>query len=135
MNPTVSSSELFPANYEVLRHDRVDGYSGVLIAIKRDHITIETKSKYSTESVFAKIHTSKQNKIIIGTLYRPPKSDIDYMNRMCTEIMVSQNKSTPIWIGGDLNLPDINWSTVSLNGNQNSSAINKRFFNMVENLI
>ena len=33
LNSRIHSSEIFPSNYEVIRHDREDGYGGVLLAI------------------------------------------------------------------------------------------------------
>ena len=33
LNSRIHSSEIFPSNYEVIRHNRQDGYGGVLLAI------------------------------------------------------------------------------------------------------
>ena len=38
LNSRIHSSEIFPINYEVIRHDREDGYAGVLLVIRKDYI-------------------------------------------------------------------------------------------------
>ena len=52
---------------------------------------------------------------------------------MCSQIesIATNNKKAVLWLGGDLNLPDINWSTGSITGHQNTRAINERFLNML----
>ena len=47
-------------------------------------------------------------------------------------MVIKQYKSSPHWIGDDLNLPDINWATNSITGHQYSKAINESFINMME---
>jgi len=47
--------------------------------------------------------------IIICAVYRPPTSDLDYPDEMCLilENISHSYLTATIWIGGDLNLPDI----------------------------
>lgn len=35
------------------------------------------------------------------------------------------------WVGGDLNLPDINWTTLSIEGNSNPVLVNQKFLDCV----
>ena len=65
----------------------------------------------SCEIVVCQIGQSHEP-IIICAVYRPPASNLDYLDEMCL-ILENINHSYPtatIWIGGDLNLPDVDWS-------------------------
>ena len=77
----------------------------------------------------------KNRTLIIGSLYCPPSSDLQYMEDLCTtmELISQRFKNAVIWFGGDLNLPDISWDSNTVNGNQNSAQINNRFLNSIQN--
>ena len=82
----------------------------------------------------AKVLGSK-HAIIFAATYRPPRSDQTYMDT------VNQNLSTlchkfsnmPIWIGGDMNLPDIEWETEQLTTNQYTQSISYSFLDTLAN--
>ena len=76
LNNRIHSSEIFPSNYEVIRHDREDGYGGVLLAIRRDYIFEKLDIDVKTESVFAKVTLDKNRTLIIGSLYRLSSSPV-----------------------------------------------------------
>ena len=67
--------------------------------------------------------------------YRPPNSDASYNEGMCKafEEISNSNKNAVIWIGGDFNLPDINWNSMAVNGNHNLLQMNNRFLEMIQN--
>ena len=135
LNPSINSCEYFPPNYEVIRKDRKDGYGGVLLAVKKDFVIDQMEVTTVVEAVFVKLQLGKNLPLIIGSLYRPPSSGPDYMNDLCQtlEDLYRENKNATLWIGGDLNLPDIRWQTASVEGNQVASYINTRFLDMIQN--
>ena len=139
LNPNIHSHEIPPPppNYEVLRKDRKDGYGGVLLAVKKDFIidNITYPPEYDCEAVFAKLSFGQSKSLIIGAAYRPPNNDVDYIERLCCafENVACANKGAVIWYGGDFNLPDIQWSSMSVEGNQNLQLLNNRFIEMVQN--
>ena len=135
LNPSINSCEYFPPNYEVIRKDRKDGYGGVLLAVKKDFVIDQMEITTVVEAVFVKLQLGKNLPLIIGSLYRPPSSGPDYMNDLCQtlEDLYRENKNATLWIGGDLNLPDIRWQTASVEGNQVASYINTRFLDMIQN--
>ena len=110
IRPDISDSEIFPPGYHVYRINRADGQGFVLLGISTNlnsnKIEIETEGEFMA----AKVLSSKPS-IIFAIAYRPPRSDQTYMDT------VNQNLSTlchkyfnmPIWIGGEMNLPDIEW--------------------------
>ncbi|XP_071476520.1 uncharacterized protein [Diadema antillarum] len=46
---------------------------------------------------------------------------------------IIKNKKVVLWIGGDFNLPDINWEDLSVSGHSNPVPLNNRFLDMIEN--
>ena len=72
----VNNSELFPVElYEVEREDRQDGHGGVLLVVKKGLNPQKISIKDAGEEVWVKISRKRKSPIIIGSLYRPPKSD------------------------------------------------------------
>lgn len=133
LNADISSREVLPASYKVFRKDRADGYGGVLIAARVDLISEET-CQSNTESVFVKIQATNGKPLLVGSLYRPPNSNLEYMEQMCSDIssLYAANKSAIIWLGGDLNLPDINWKNVAIEGSRYPQAISDTFLEMTK---
>ena len=90
----------------------------------------EIKGKF----VAAKVLSSK-HVIIYAAAHCPPRSDQTNINT------VSQTLSTlfhnfsnmPIWIGGDINLPDNEWETEQLTTNQNTHSISYSILDTLAN--
>ena len=135
LTPQVSSSEIFPPNYEVIRKDRKDGYGGVLIAVKKDYTANIIEDNSSNECSFVRLNLGPHTSLFVGSVYRPPSSDLTYMDQLCGQIenLYQNNKKAVFWIGGDTNLPDINWKDLTAQGNRVNSDINGRFLDMLQN--
>lgn len=136
LNSNIHSAEIFPPNYDVITKDRADGYGGVLLAVKKYFIFDRITPSYDdTESVFAKLSLGKGKSLIVGALYRPPSSDGLYMDNMCktVESLSKTYNNAVMWIGGELNLPDIDRNTQTVVGNQKLAAVNNRFLDMAQN--
>ena len=73
----------------------------------------------STSCEFIPITVQPESqRLISATAYRPPNTAIDEVNHIyiyneLTNIS-RKYKSNPIWFGGDMNLPGINWSIDSV---------------------
>ena len=78
----------------------------------------------------------KIGNILIGCCYRPPSSDINYANSMSSSIRSLLNKcpTATAWIGGDFNLPDIQWKENQITSHQNTKSINEAFVNTFQDL-
>ncbi|XP_063951801.1 uncharacterized protein LOC135153256 [Lytechinus pictus] len=137
LNSSICSSELFPPGYDVIRKDRLDGYGGVCIAIKNNLVfeRLTYRLDREIEAVFIKLHIDRHQSLVICAMYRPPSSSIAYMNDLCEVIedINAENRNTVLWLGGDLNLPDINWTTLAIDRNQYQNAVNMRFLDMLHN--
>ena len=68
--------------------------------------------------------------------YRPPSNDITYAESLCNAIrkIAKENPTAAIWLSGDLNLPDIDWESMSIVGHRYTIAINKCFISMLDDL-
>ena len=127
--PGIFEREVLPAIYHtVARRDRVqDRHGGVIIAAK-DSIT-GTVIDLHTETEFAAASFECHGKtpLIIGSLYRPPSSDLTYMEELCSKIkfLHTSYPNSTIWIAGDANLPDIDWKANTVSGHSYPISINK----------
>ena len=68
------------------------------------------------EAVTCELTINDNDKLILCAFYRPPTSNLIYLENLCPFFsgLVKQKFNVPIWISGDLNLPDINWETIRL---------------------
>lgn len=129
----IASSEIFPPNYEVIRRDRQDGYGGVLIAISQDYSYEQISCDADCEAVFIKLALSKTRSLIVGSAYRPPSNSTEYMETLCNLLvnLEKSHKNSVIWLGGDFNLPDIDWKAITVKGHQYPETINRQFLDML----
>ena len=113
LNKNVASAELFPPTYDVYPKDCSDGYGGVLIAIKKVFIAEQISYNGSCEDTFIKLPLDGKKTLIIGSAYRPPSSSSEYMDDLCSAItdIHRRHRNAVFWLGGDFNLPDVNWET------------------------
>ena len=133
----ISNNELdISDTFEVYRLDRKRqckrGEGGIMIAIKKtlnsDNVKL-IETKVDSPIMFCKITIKGKPPLIVGAVYRKPDRDIETMQEICSRIKeVSQeyNKSM-IWIGGDFNLPDINWENNSIQSNRYPKELNTMF--------
>ena len=134
LKPDISDSEIIPPGYHVYRKDRADGHRGVLLGISTslnsNKIEIYAEGKF----VAAKELSSKQA-IILAVAYRPPRSDQAYMDTVSRTLSTLCHKfsNMPIWIGCEINLPDIEWETEQLTTNQYTHSISYSYLDTLAN--
>ena len=112
----ISSSEIFPPNYNVFLKDKSNRPGGgVFIACRNiiNSITCE-ELKYinNCEIVVCKVTLKNNKHLIICSFYRPPDNNTPYAIELCNILQDICNayKNSLIWIAGDLNLPCIDWN-------------------------
>ena len=132
LDPSIKNSEFLPPGFTAFRRDRQDGWGGVIIIVKLSLIANEVLKSIDTELLAIQIETLKKPVIIVAA-YRPPKSDSEYLERLSGEINVlfQKYKTSPFWIGGDLNLPDIDWDINLIVGHQYTKKLNETFLDMM----
>ena len=72
----------------------------------------------------------------MGSVYRPTDNNYEYAEelRKAVSHIGSTNKNSTIWIGGDFNLPDIDWKTNSIVSHNYLISISKSILDMIQDL-
>ena len=110
------------------RKDReANRYGGVIIAAKDNTWGTALNTRSTSEIVEASFKGPDNIQLIICSTYRPPSSDLTYMENLCTGIkqLNTENKNATIWIAGDLILPDIDWTSNSVVGSNYTKSISQ----------
>ena len=131
--PSISNSEVLPANYTAFRTDRADGYGGVLVGVSNDIIAEQLETPNDSELTAIKVNlVAKQPLIIIGA-YRLTNNEEEYKTRLTSNIrnIILAQKNATIWCAGDFNVPDIDWVSESIKGKQYPLAVNDQVLNLV----
>ena len=135
LSPSIASAEIFPTGYLIYRRDRNDGYGGVFVACQNtltcEQLTFDTDVEIVVCCI--KLREAPQP-LIICALYRPPNNDLSYMTELCNVLsQVANNYSnSPIWIVGDINLPNIDWQTSSISGSVYPTYLCNPFLNFLQ---
>ena len=134
LTDSVSNSEVFPPDYSVFRRDRPGGRGGgVFLASKNTiackHIELDT----DCEVVACEIELPNHSPLIIAALYRPPYNDTEYMENLCDSLnrIITKYNNPTVWLAGDLNLPNIDWSNNTVNGNHYPLSLCNVFLNFM----
>ena len=132
IDPSIGVSEFVPPGYTAFRRDREDGWGGVVIMTKLSLFAEEVFKSKDTECIAVKIETFKKPVVIVSA-YRSPETKLPYLENLSRDIksIISKYEASPIWIGGDWNLPDIDWSTNTIVSHNYSKQINETAINMV----
>jgi hypothetical protein len=95
--------------------------------IKNERIEVDT----ICDIVFVKL-VLNNGSLIIGSAYRPTNNDESYAHSLFDIIskVCKMYKKSAIWITGDFNLPDINWTNNTIQGLQYKKSINEVFLHM-----
>jgi len=113
LKPEILSSEFLSPDYNVFRRDRPDGHGGVLIACRNSLNCHRLSTNYDTEAVACQLTLANHQTLIVCAFYRPPNRQLESVTNLCDffRSIIDQHSDSPIWIAGDLNLPNINWNT------------------------
>ena len=88
----------------------------MLIAVKNDIEVLDVQPHKQLELITGTIKIGKK-RMVLSSYYRPPdKVDENYLDIVTSEFrrLKSKYKKAIFIIGGDFNIPDINWSTNSI---------------------
>ena len=116
LDPSIKSQEVFPSNFKTYRKDRQEGKGGgVFLLISDQYESNEPEElkadSNSCELVWSKVKIIGCNDLYIGSFYRPPnRTDPDYISNLQSYLSrIPTSNGAHLWLGGDFNLPDINW--------------------------
>ena len=113
LDASVTTNEFLPPSYSIQRLDRNLNGGGIFIAAKMDIITEPLDHSKKCELTWTKLTLQSGKAIIIGAFYRPPNSALQVIQDLYDEItnIKQRFRNATILIGGDFNLPGIDWST------------------------
>ena len=116
---------MFPPEYQVLRKDRNSKArgGGVSIAVRKHYdMTLLPDLETNCEILWAKVQILASKFLTLGCFYRPPDSKISTSEELAKSLdLMPKNSNQTIVLGGDFNLPGIDWD----NGVVNPKAANK----------
>ena len=136
LNGNISSAEVLPTNFQVFRNDRSDSYGGVLIAVREDLICSPVLTSQNTELIGVKLQLNRAKSIIISSFCRPPNMTEDTYSSAALEELIKlkhDNQQSDFCIGGDFNLPGMNWSCLTVTSNQYSYAMTDTYLDILRN--
>nr|XP_054917733.1 uncharacterized protein LOC129380525 [Dermacentor andersoni] len=79
LSPDVSSSDIFPPGYTVMRKDRSSRGGGVAILIRENIYVTPMPEMVDAEALWCKIMTDLSS-LFLGTMYRPPDTFYDMLH-------------------------------------------------------
>ena len=126
----MNSSEFMPPGYDPPhRKDISDGYGGVMIAIRSGIVAEQIPIDSDCEIVGAKFQTNGPHPLIVLGVYRLTNNNKAYAPSLCDTIqtIAGQFPNSPLWVTGDLNLPDIDWLTDTIVSHQYRNEIHNTF--------
>ena len=130
IDDTVHTSEFLPSNFKAFRRDRTLRGGGVMIAVKEQFTANELPlHDVDGEIVWVRVEPLKNNSsLIIGAFYRTPSErEVNQLNQLEKSLdqiyaMTKNNESSTIILGGDFNVGDINWDSLTVSNNSNNKA-------------
>ena len=137
--PGITEREILPDSYRfVAPKDRKSNpHGGVAIIVKAEFDAVEIELTTKTEFVAASfVCKNLKQPLIVGSVYRPTDSNFEYTEDLCNAVSYIGRtyKNSTIWIGGDFNLPDIDWKTNSIVSHNYLIPINKSILDMIHDL-
>ena len=124
--------------YTVHRHDRPnDPHGGVLIAVKNDLELTNIQKGKEVELIAGIVNISKTKKMLLCSYYRPPdKTSEEYLNMVKEEFtdLRKKFKNAVFIIGGDFNLPDINWNKNTVTNKSYPYRVSQTFLDIAQEL-
>ena len=130
LDSSFSSLEVFTDNFTVFRKGRYEvvnrnvfgpmadnsTHGGVFVGVSSDIIcSAVPELDIDGELVWTKINISGSKPLHIGAFYRQPRTVADYLELINNSLNKLSNKDSMVILGGDFNLPDINWQQNQVN--------------------
>ena len=128
LDSTIGSTEILPyqLGYDIQRRDRPnDAHGGVLIATKKHRQLGDVECNTCIEFISASITTGKK-KVLIAAYYRSPnKTEESFLDTVKNEFshLKVKARNNMLVIGGDFDLPGIDWRDLCISGTQYSNRL------------
>ena len=115
LKPKHHTNEVFDSDlgYSIFRRDRMkQAGGGVFIAVRNCITALEIpKFQSNCEDLWVKLDLVGNKSLAIGAYYKPHELDTDSFTEFSQSLDKVTKKFSNIWVGGDLNLPKMDWDT------------------------
>ena len=138
ISDSLHSSEILESGYTIFRKDRDTYGGGVLSAFSNDLIVShENHLADDYEGVWSKVEIAGSKPLYVGSIYRPPNSDVEPLEALDQSLSQLSQKSPPnILLTGDFNLPSISWDDDNYSTQPNpayGTEVNNKLLDIVNN--
>ena len=137
LNKSINSNEIFPSGYTVYRKDRDTGkeWGGVFILVNSKFNSDEPenlKIVSINEQLWVRISILGTKSLFVGSFYKPPSTtDQEYFKPLEDSLALIPTDAY-IYLGGDFNLADIDWSNQTPRPNATNSKQCNRLITLAE---
>lgn len=107
---SIPDEAIIPDSHEIIRHDRDSRGGGVAIIVKKGSNYAVVNHDSNVEMVWIVLNYVNL-KLFIGAVYRPPSADLSTLESFQDFVREHRKRYSHVIIGGDFNLPKINWET------------------------
>ena len=101
---------------QLYRKDRNINGGGVFVLAEESIPSSQTPCDTPCELIWVQLHTSNHQNIILGTFYRSPNSPPSVLDDLSDSVqqIKRQFPNASILLGGEFNIPGIDWPSCSL---------------------
>ena len=110
--PEHLTNEVFPSNFTIFWKDRKAGGGGIFTMLRDDIEYVKgafDELQTDNEIVWNQLKLPGTKLLNIASVYRPPNSQIEQMNKLQDHLMEVHAKYNATYVGGDLNLTCVDW--------------------------
>ena len=104
MDNTIDNKEIGIDGYSIIRHDRNRHGGGVMFyvhdSLPYQHVNL---TGYEVENIWLKFNMDRKT-YVLGNIYRPPRSDAAYFEKMLDLVAQAVNISDNVIVLGDMNI-------------------------------
>lgn len=114
----IFNKKFLPKHYTASRQDRTDGKGGIII-IYKESLIVKVITWKAGEIVSIKIKTFEKP-ILITACYRTMYNSKEQNQELIDSLrkIIVKHKNISVWVGGDFNLPDIDWHSSEITVHQ-----------------
>ena len=96
----------------------------MFILVKKIYVSSEIRVNTKCELVFVDLKLKDQQKVKNGCVYLPPWTDEEYIADLQKALdEIDPYHKNNIWLGGDFNVPNIDWSDVMSTPNSSNTQL------------